>query len=196
MSGGIDVFEPVLRERRLVGLVVVAVDVAGLAVVPFRNESGSGDEVFVDLRPDAGDVAIKIEAEVVGLEAGLPGDLMFFFSCVTVKSRRRTSVTASTVVFAVEESLDGTGSVSERETVAVFVTVPVALACTITSTNCELPTSRAPSEQAIVVGVVGRLLPHAPMLGAAEMKPTCAGSASLMVTFVAMAGPLLVTVRR
>src|SRR5207237_156198 len=115
----------------------------------------------------------------------------FSLSCVTVKSRRRASVTASDVVVAVEESLLGTGSVSVRVAVAVFVMVPVAFACTMRSTYCVLPTGSEPSEQTTVV-----VPPHEPMLVLAEMKITLAGSGSLIVTFVAVAGPLFVTARR
>ena len=92
---------------------------------------------------------------------------------------------------AVEESLLGTGSVSVREAVAVFVRVPVPLACTTTLTYCVLPTGSVPSEQLIV-----EVPAHAPMLGLEEMKITPAGSGSLIVTFVATAGPLFVTARR
>src|SRR2546423_830653 len=78
-----------------------------------------------------------------------------------------------------------------RAAVAVFVTVPVPLACTTTLTYCVLPTGGVPSEQLIV-----DVPAHAPMLVFEEMKITPAGSASLIVTFVATAGPLFVTARR
>jgi len=112
-------------------------------------------------------------------------------SCVTVKSRRRTSVTASTVVVAVDESSAATGSVSVREAVAVLVSVPLVDVWTTMLTYCVLPTGSDPSAHVMVVVPL-----QAPMLGMAEMSVTLAGSGSLMVTLVAVAGPLLVTARR
>src|SRR3954453_19400399 len=104
---------------------------------------------------------------------------MFFLSCVTVKSRRRTRGTGSTVVVALDESFDGTESTSVRVTVAVLPMVPVALARPITSMNCELPTGGVRRVEVSDVGVVGRLLVQLPMLGFAETRPTVAGSVSL-----------------
>src|SRR5664279_1089982 len=116
----------------------------------------------------------------------------FLLSCVTVKSRRRTSVTARTVVLAVDELLAGIGSGSVAETVAVFgIATPVAVAWTMTSTNCELATPNVPRYQLIVVVPL-----QEPMLGFADMNVMLTGSVSLTVTLCATAGPLLVTVNR
>ncbi len=74
---------------------------------------------------------------------------------------------------------------------AVFVTVPVELAWTTMLTNCELPTLREPRLQVMVV-----VPAHEPMLGLAETNDTVAGRVSETTTFVAVAGPLFVAVRR
>ena len=120
----------------------------------------------------------------------------FSLFCVALNVRSFTSVTASTVVVVVEELFAATGSVSVPFTVAVFGIVPVELACTMTLTNCELPTVSVPSVQLIVVGTAGRLFTHVPILGDADMSPRLASNVSVIVTLVAMAGPLLVAVMR
>jgi hypothetical protein len=99
------------------------------------------------------------------------------------------------VVIAVAVLLPGVGSVVAAATVAVFVIVPVALgAVTTISTVAVAPLGKMPSLHTTV------LVPEqVPVLGVAETNVTPAGSTSVRVTPLVVAGmagiPLFVTVK-
>ncbi len=75
MARGVDVLEPILRERPWVEIVVEAVDVTRLGIMFLRPQGRTGNEIPVDLRLLSGPVAIEIETEVVVLVTRLPRDL-------------------------------------------------------------------------------------------------------------------------
>src|SRR5205085_608262 len=82
------------------------------------------------------------------------------------------------------------GSDSVALTVAVFFAEEGVTAVTTMLMVAEEPLLKLPSEQVTVPLDCEQL----PWLGVAETKDTCDGSVSVTDTFVALLGPLLVTV--
>jgi hypothetical protein len=104
-----------------------------------------------------------------------------------------------TSVLAVAELLPGVGSGVDELTVAVFVTVPAAVAGAIAVVSVKTPLPAAPSD-----AIVHEIVPPAPTGGVVHDQPpgavsetnlALAGSGSDIVTDAAALGPLLVTVR-
>jgi hypothetical protein len=93
-------------------------------------------------------------------------------------------------VCSVSELLPGVGSVSLPVTLAVFAIVPVAVVMTTRVTVALALSVRMPRPQTTVLVPV-----QLPWLGVAETKLTPAGKMSVIVTPVALLGPLLVAVR-
>ena len=94
-------------------------------------------------------------------------------------------------VVIVAELLLVSKSVSTALAVAVLMIDPVADGVTTMVTTAVAPTVRFPNAQFTVPVPL-----HEPCEGVAETKLTPEGSVSLMLTFVARAGPLLDTVTR
>jgi hypothetical protein len=123
------------------------------------------------------------------------------FSCVCTGSGESVfvierSAPLTTVVVVVAVLLAALGSVVTDETVAVFVTVPLAEDDTPTTMSIVAlaPPGKIPSAQVTVV-----VPEQDPVLGVAETSVTPAGKGSVTVTPLVVDGPddnpLLVTVR-
>src|SRR5437764_198181 len=104
-----------------------------------------------------------------------------------------TSADAPTVVVAVAESSDGSGSLHPELTVAVLVsTVPAATSeptCTVSVTPADAPFATAPRLQLTVVAIRAQ----APCEGVAETNVVPLASGSVSVTPDAPDGPLFAT---
>jgi hypothetical protein len=109
--------------------------------------------------------------------------------CGEAVSERERSAAGFTVALALAELFAGLGSLSFAASAAEFVTVPVAVGFTTTSTVALAPLARFPIAQ-VDNGVV-----QVPWLGVALTKVAEAGRVSERTTLVAGEGPLLVIVR-
>src|SRR5918911_1037396 len=94
----------------------------------------------------------------------------------------------STTVVALAVLLDESGSASDALTVAVSVICPDAVGVTTMVTMALAPFVSVPMEQ-----LTGPVLLQEPCVVEEETNVTPAGSVSVRLTFVACAGPLLVT---
>ncbi len=95
-----------------------------------------------------------------------------------------------TTVVSVSELLAGVGSVTVLEMMTELVKVPVALASTVTTmVRCKLLAT--PKLATVQVTI----LPAFAQPPVAEVKVTLVGKVSVMITFWAVAGPLLVNER-
>src|SRR5439155_12150862 len=83
----------------------------------------------------------------------------------------------------------GLVSVSARDTLAVFVKVPMAVVPTTMITVALAPLAKLPRSQTMILVPV-----QLPALGVAETKVTAPGNVSVNSTSVAISGPLLVIV--
>ena len=90
-----------------------------------------------------------------------------------------------------EELLAVSKSLSPAVTVAVFASCPWAVGVTVIVTTALAPIARLPRLHVTVVVPL-----HVPCVADDEPKVTPAGNASVTVTFVAAAGPLLVATMR
>src|SRR4029077_2789582 len=98
-------------------------------------------------------------------------------------------VGAVTVSFCVEELLLGLGSVWSALTLAVFENIPGVPGMTRIVIVAVPALAIEPSKQVTVPSASE----HMPVVVVAERKVIVAGSVSVTVTFVAVAGPLFVT---
>src|SRR5260221_3356407 len=99
-------------------------------------------------------------------------------------------MSSTTVTAALEVLLAGMESVSFALTVAVFVIGPAAVSVPCRVIVALAPLARVPSAHDTVVVPL-----HEPCVAVARISEKPAGSASLTVTPVAVAGPLFVTTR-
>ena len=111
-------------------------------------------------------------------------------SSIQVDSAGTAAIAALTTVAAVPALFPGVGSFSDAVTEAVLETVVAVLGILIVSVMVAVePFVIEPSAHETVVVPL-----HEPCVVVAETKVVPAGRASVMTTFVAPVGPLLVTV--
>ena len=95
------------------------------------------------------------------------------------------------MIVEVAELFAALGSVVGLETLAVFVTVPSAVAFTTTVAVADAPFARVPTAHVMVPPTSVQVTPALPV---ADTNDTLPGTASVTVTAAADEGPLLVTV--